>query len=173
MNKKIPIVMGAVILAIIVTTIYVTQTGSKVNTISEITSNVTTGFNQTAMLERGDIAMGFNQSKIHHHFMSTSTGGEIMIMSTNMSDTQTINEIKSHVKDIQYEFSQGNFTKPFYIHDQIVPGTDIMTAKKDLIQYSINDIDGGSALILTTNDTELLNAIQQFMDFQSSQHMGH
>ena len=139
------------------------------------TTNTTnmTGFNQTEMLERGDIAMGFNQSLIHHHFMATTTGGEIMIMSTNMSDIKTINEIKSHVKDIQYEFSQGNFTKPFYIHAQDVPGTDVMTAKKDLIQYSIKDIDGGSVLILSTNDTELLNAIQKFMSFQSSQHMGH
>ena len=137
------------------------------------TSNTTEIFNQTTMLERGNIAMGFNQTRIHHHFMSTTTGGEIMIMSENMSDVQTINEIKSHVKDIQYEFSQGNFTKPLYIHDQIVPGTDIMTAKKNLINYSIKDIDGGSVLILTTNDTQLLNAMQQFMNFQSSQHMGH
>ena len=137
------------------------------------TTNTTEGFNQTAMLERGNVAMGFNQTMIHHHFMATSTGGEIMIMSTNMSDTQTINEIKSHAKDIQYEFSQGNFTKPFYIHAQIVPGTDIMTAKKNLINYSIKNVDGGSALILTTNDTALLDAIQQFMNFQSSQHMGH
>ena len=173
MNKKIPIVAGAVILVIIVVTINFVQLGSKGNTISETASNITTGFNQTAMLERGNMAMGFNQSKIHHHFMATSTGGEIMIMSINMSDTQTINEIRSHVKDIQYEFSQGNFTKPFYIHAQVVPGTDVMTAKRDLIQYSIKDIDGGSILILTTNDTELLDAIQQFMNFQSSQHMGH
>ena len=173
MNKKIPIVAGAVILVIIVVTINFVQPGSKGNTINETTSNVTAGFNQTAMLERGNMAMGFNQSKIHHHFMATSKGGEIMIMSINMSDTQAINEIRSHVKDIQYEFSQGNFTKPFYIHAQVVPGTDVMTAKRDLIQYSIKDIDGGSILILTTNDTELLDAIQQFMNFQSSQHMGH
>jgi len=131
------------------------------------------GFNQTAMLERGNVAMGFNQSMIHHHFMAMTTGGEIMIMSANMSDTKTVNEIRSHVEEIQHEFSQGNFTKPFYIHAQNVPGTDVMTAKKNLIQYSIKDFNGGSALILTTNDTELLNAIQQFMNFQSSQHMSH
>ncbi|HJU14486.1 MAG TPA: hypothetical protein VJ792_08545 [Candidatus Nitrosotalea sp.] len=141
---------------------------------SNIANQTKTGeFNQTAMLERGDVAMGFNQSMIHHHFMATSTGGEIMIMSTNMSDAKTIDEIRSHVREIQYEFSQGNFTKPFYIHAQSVPGTDVMTAKKNLIQYSVNDIDGGSVLILTTNDSELLRAIQQFMDFQSAQHMGH
>ncbi len=169
MNSRLLIISGAVAAAIVIAAYFVplgykTESANPANT---------TGFNQTAMLERGNVEMGFNQSLIHHHFMATSTGGEIMIMSTDMNDTKTINEIRSHVRDIQYEFSQGNFTKPFYIHAQVVPGTDIMTAKKDLIQYSVKDIDGGSALILTTNDTELLNAIQQFMDFQSSQHMGH
>lgn len=155
------------------TFVYFGLTGSKVTSVSQSPSNITTSFNQTAMLERGNVAMGFNQTKIHHQFMAAPTGGEIMIMSTNMSDTENINEIRSHVKDIQYEFSQGNFTKPFYIHAQVVPGIDIMTAKKNFIQYSIKDIDGGSVLILTTNDTKLLNAIKQFMDFQSSQHMSH
>jgi len=170
LNKKILII---IIVAISVTAMAVYLLPSNYKTASNQIPNTTEISNQTAMLERGNVAMGFNQTKIHHHFMSTTTGGEIMIMSENMSDLQTINEIKSHVKDIQYEFSQGNFTKPLYIHDQIVPGTDIMTAKKNLINYSIKDIDGGSVLILTTNDTQLLNAIQQFMNFQSSQHMGH
>ncbi len=167
MNFKIPIIVGIVIFVII---IFYSTSSNIQHAINPV--NITDS-NQTAMLERGDIAMGFNQSMIHHHFMATKTGGEIMIMSTNMSDTKTINEIRSHVKDIQYEFSQGNFTKPFYIHAQVVPGTDIMTAKKNMIQYSIEDIDGGSVLILRANNTELLDAIQQFMNFQSTQHMGH
>lgn len=170
LNKKILVIVTMIIIFVISTMAYFLPASHR--TVNQ-TTNTTGGFNQTAMLERGNIAMGFNQSMIHHHFMSTTTGGEIMIMSENMSDVQTINEIKNHVKDIQYQFSQGNFTKPFYIHAQIVPGTDIMAAKKDLINYSIKDIDGGSVLILTTNDTQLLNAIQQFMNFQSSQHMGH
>ena len=163
MNKKILIII-VIVAVFIMATVYFLPSNYK-TTVNQ-TTNATESFDQTAMLERGNVAMGFNQTKIHHHFMSTTTGGEIMIMSENMSDVQTINEIKSHVKDIQYEFSQGNFTKPFYIHAQIVPGTDIMTAKMNLIHYSIKDIDGGSILILTTNDTELLNAIQQFMNFQ-------
>lgn len=170
LNKKILAIVTIIVISVIATMAYFLPTSHR--TVNQ-TTNTTGGFNQTAMLERGNIAMGFNQSMIHHHFMSTTTGGEIMIMSENMSDVQTINEIKNHVKNIQYQFSQGNFTKPFYIHAQIVPGTDIMAAKKDLINYSIKDIDGGSVLILTTNDTQLLNAIQQFMNFQSSQHMGH
>jgi len=125
------------------------------------------------MMERGDVAMGFDQTKIEHRFVTTDTGGEIMITALDANDAKTISEIRTHVEDIQHEFSQGNFTKPFFIHAQIVPGTQIMTAKKDLIQYSTRQIEGGEVLILTANDPELLDAIKQFMDFQSSQHMGH
>ncbi len=169
LDKKILIITAIVAISILSTAYFLPSYNSTVNP----TANTTKSFNQTAMLERGNMVMGFNQTMIHHHFMSTATGGEIMIMSTNQSDIKTINEIRSHVKEIQYEFSAGNFTKPFYIHAQIVPGTNVMTAKKDLINYSIKDIDGGSILVLTTNDTQLLDAIQQFMNFQSSQHMGH
>ena len=133
----------------------------------------TTQENISSMMERGDIAMGFNQTKIMHHFMSTPIGGEIMIVAINENDTKTISEIRAHVKDIEYEFSQGNFTKPFFIHDQIVPGSQAMAENKDKIQYSTMQIDRGSVLILATNDTDLLYSIQQFMDFQSSQHIGH
>ena len=169
MNKKISIVVTIIAISILIATYFLPNYKGTVSP----NENTTSGFNQTAMMERGNVAMGFNQTMIHHHFMSTTTGGEIMIMSTNQTDVKTINEIRSHVKEIQYEFSQGNFTKPFYIHAQIVPGTDVMTAKKDLIHYSVKDIDGGSVLMLTANDTQLLTAIHQFMNFQSSQHMGH
>lgn len=169
MGTKTLLVSGIIVAVVMISTAYLMP----INFGSNTNSASTGGFNQTAMLKRGDVEMGFNQSLIHHHFMATTSGGEIMILSTNMSDTTTIREIRSHVREIQYDFSKGNFTKPFYIHAQVVPGTDVMAAKKDLIQYSVKDIDGGSALILTANDTDLLNAIRQFMNFQSSQHMGH
>lgn len=48
-----------------------------------------------------------------------------------------------------------------------------MTEKKDLIKYSTKDLDNDAILILTTDDNELLQAIQQFMEFQDSAHHGH
>ncbi|HEX5187422.1 MAG TPA: hypothetical protein VFV86_11085 [Nitrososphaeraceae archaeon] len=127
----------------------------------------------TSMLERGDVAMGFNQSKISHQFKSTSSGGEIWITALNNSDIETIKQIKNHISVIQKEFSSGNFTKPFYIHVKDVPGTKIMSEKKDLIDYSINEIDNGATLILEAKDKELLDAIHQFMAFQGTEHTGH
>lgn len=128
---------------------------------------------QEAMLERGNIAMGFDQNKIMHHFISTSTGGRIMIVALNDNDLETITQIEQHIIDIQKEFSRGNFAKPFFIHDQEVPGTEVMAAKKDLIGYTTQQLDNGAVLVLTTDDKELQGAIQQFMNFQAREHTGH
>ena len=93
------------------------------------------------MMERGDIAMGLNQDKIAHQFIGKPVGGEIIITALNESDSQTISQIKNHVLDIQKEFSEGNFTKPFYIHAQEVPGTKVMTEKKHLIKYDMLEMN--------------------------------
>jgi hypothetical protein len=126
-----------------------------------------------SMMERGDIAMGFNQNKIEHNFMSTSSGGAIVITALNINDTETIQQIKDHTLDIQKEFLQGNFTKPFFIHAEEVPGTKVMTEKKDLINYSTWNLRNGSILILDTRDGEVTNAIHQFMNYQGNQHHGY
>ena len=177
---KIVAIIGIAAVAALLTLVLISSstTNSKTaQTTSQVSSppivQASNSFNQTAMLDRGNTAMGFDQNKIMHHFMATPTGGLIMVVTLNNSDTQTIQRIQSHIGDIQQEFSQGNFTKPFYIHDQNVPGTDVMTQKKDLIKYSVQNLDNGATLALTTNDTELLQAIQQFMSFQGMQHHGH
>jgi DNA replication protein DnaD len=131
--------------------------------------------NMTMMeiIERGDIAMGFNQNKITHHFVAMPDGGKIIITALNSTDRQTINQIKNHIPDIQKEFSEGNFTKPFFIHAQEVPRAEIMSEKKDLVKYSIQETNNGSSLLLSTNDKELVDAIKYFMQFQTRQHYGH
>jgi hypothetical protein len=126
-----------------------------------------------SMMERGNMAMGFNQNKIRHNFESSPTGGKIVITALHNNDTETIKQIRHHTMDIQREFSQGNFTKPFFIHAQRVPGAKVMSEKKDLIKYSVLDIKNGSALVLTTTNKQLIDAIGQFMIFQAIAHNGH
>jgi hypothetical protein len=126
-----------------------------------------------SMMERGDIAMGFSQNKIAHDFRSTPTGGEIMITALDPNDTETTKQIKNHVLDIQKDFTKGNFSKPFFIHAKEVPGTKVMTEKRNLIEYVTKNIINGSILILDTTDGEVINAIHHFMNYQGSQHRGH
>ena len=127
----------------------------------------------TQMMQRGNLAMGFDQSKIAHEFSSTKDGGQIKITALDEKDTNTINQIKSHTRDIQNDFTEGNFTKPFFIHSESVPGTDAMTQNKDQIQYKIQDLKNGSTLLLITNNSSLVSSINQFMTYQSTEHIGH
>lgn len=129
--------------------------------------------NITQMMQRGNLAMGFDQSKIAHEFSSTKDGGQIKITALDEKDNNTINQIKSHTRDIQNDFTEGNFTKPFFIHAESVPGTDAMTQNKDQIQYKIQDLKNGSILLLITNNSSLVSSINQFMTYQSTEHIGH
>jgi hypothetical protein len=129
--------------------------------------------NQTEMLKRGDIAMEFNQSKISHQFVITPNGGQIKISALNNNDNQTVSQIKDHIRNIQKEFSEGNFNRSSFIHATTVPGTEVMTDKRNLIDYSIIEMNNGSSLILESNDTEVIDAISQFMEFQAIEHRGH
>lgn len=158
----------------------VTENNMAESSLSPHSTNETHNVNQssmdmtmmTKMMERGNIAMGFNQNKIAHHFAVIPNGGSITITSLNSNDTQTINQIRTHIMNIQKDFSEGNFTKPLFIHAQEVPGTDVMTKKKDLIKYNILELRNGSNLVLTTNDEELMDAISQFMKYQATAHVG-
>jgi hypothetical protein len=96
-----------------------------------------------------------------------------MIVALDSNGKETISQIRTHVLDIQQEFSRGNFTKPFFIHAQEVPGTKVMMEKKDLIRYSVDDMNNGAVLVLTTDDKKLLQAIQEFMAFQGQEHHNH
>lgn len=139
-----------------------------------VNQSLSTSFPSTmSMMERGDIVMGFNQNKIVHNFRSAPTGGEIMITALDTYDTETIDQIKNHALNIQRDFSKGNFTKPFFIHAEEVPGTKIMTENKGLIKYSTEDLGNGSILFLDTKDDEVINAIHESMNYQGSQHYGH
>ena len=129
--------------------------------------------NMTQMMQRGNLAMGFDQSKIAHEFSTTKSGGQIKITALDEKDNNTINQIKSHTRDIQNDFTEGNFTKPLFIHAESVPGTDAMTQNKDQIQYKIQDLKNGSILLLITNNSSLVSSINQFMTYQSTEHTGH
>ncbi|HYG00769.1 MAG TPA: hypothetical protein VD815_11795 [Candidatus Saccharimonadales bacterium] len=129
--------------------------------------------NMTQMMQRGNLAMGFDQTKIAHEFSPTEDGGQIKIIALDENDNQTISQIRSHTRDIQSDFAEGNFTKPFFIHAESVPGTDAMTQNKDQIQYKIQDLKNGSILLLITNNTSLINSINEFMAYQSTEHKGH
>jgi hypothetical protein len=170
------IVSGMIIITNSITDVSYSQNHSSntlQNNLSGSNLSNSSSHNTTKMMQRGNIAMGFDQNNISHEFTATTDGGQIKITALDDKDEQTITQIQTHTRDIQMDFTEGNFTKPFYIHAQSVPGTDQMSQNKEQIQYQIQDLKNGSILMLFTNDSSLVDSINQFMTFQSTEHTGH
>ncbi len=82
------------------------------NDSSTTVSNKPPNNDTEAMLQRGNIAMGFNQDKITHKFVPTVNGGEIIIMPVNTSDTNALNQITSMLKISKMTFQMVTLLSP-------------------------------------------------------------
>ena len=74
------------------------------------------------------------------------------------------------MREIAREFQDGDFVRPFMVHDTVVPGTAVMKAKRGAISYSSGDSPRGGYVRITTRDPDALHAIHEFLAFQRREH---
>lgn len=119
--------------------------------------------------ERGGRYMGVDQEQSAHRFDSLEDGGRIELVSTT-GDSADVAAIRRHFEMIAGQFRQGDFRTPFAVHDEPVPGTEVMQAKRATIRYEIERLPGGAALRLRTSDPDAVAAIHTFMAYQRREH---
>jgi hypothetical protein len=132
------------------------------------------------MQGRGEMAMGFSQTKTTHHFLIKPDGGVIRVEAndvqkndakdTDVQKNDSRDEIRMHLAHIAKSFAAGDFDIPMFVHDQVPPGVPVMRAKKDQIQYRYEETSQGGQVVITTADAEALAAIHDFLDFQIREH---
>ena len=127
-----------------------------------------TGF--AAMQARGRMVMGVDQYTSTHVFEDLPDGGRIVLERPDTSDTAGIDAIRAHMRAIASAFRAGDFTKPFQVHAQVVPGTDIMTARAAAIDYEAVDRPRGAEVRILTRDSGAVSAIHAFLAFQRGAH---
>src|SRR5579862_8083762 len=91
---------------------------------------------QLEVEKHGDEAMGFPHDKTTHHFRLYSDGGAIEVTANDGKDSQNKQAIQSHLKHIATMFSNGEFSIPMFVHDQVPPGVPAMKEKRAEISYS-------------------------------------
>jgi hypothetical protein len=74
----------------------------------------------------GDEAMGFPHDKTTHHFLLYSDGGAIEVTVNDNKDSENLQAIRSHLTHIVTMFSNGEFSIPMLVHDQVPPGVPAM-----------------------------------------------
>ena len=133
-----------------------------------------TGMTQQQMDEmnkRGDKHMGFDHTKTTHHFLLAKNGGAIRVEANDLKDTQSRDQIRKHLHHISMMFSDGNFNTPMLIHEKTPPGSELMSKLKSEIRYEFKETEKGAEIIISSENTEALTAIHDFLRFQIKEHM--
>lgn len=123
-----------------------------------------------AMQARGEHVMGVDQYTSAHVFEDLPDGGRVLLDRDDPIDTVGIKAIRAHMRDIAAAFRAGDFAKPFEVHAQTVPGTAMMTAKRDAISYEVLDRPQGGEVRMKSADPAAIAAIHAFLEFQRQQH---
>ncbi len=125
---------------------------------------------QADVEKHGDEAMGFPHDKTTHHFRLYSDGGTIEVTVNDCKDSQNMQAIRSHLSHIVTMFSNGEFSIPMFVHDQVPPGVPVMKEKRAEISYSFEELSAGGRVRIKTPNPDALKAIHQFLRFQIEEH---
>ena len=123
-----------------------------------------------AMQSRGAHVMGVDQYTSAHVFEDLPDGGRVVLDRDDAVDTAAIATIRAHMRDIATVFRAGDFTKPFQVHAQAVPGTAVMRERRATISYEAIDRPRGGEVRIRSNDSVAVRAIHEFLEFQRQQH---
>ena len=125
---------------------------------------------QADVEKHGDEAMGFPHDKTTHHFRLYSDGGAIEVTTNDGKDSQNTQAIQSHLKHIATMFSNGEFSIPMFVHDQVPPGVPVMKEKRAEISYSFEELPAGGRVRIKPANPDALKAIHEFLRFQIGDH---
>jgi hypothetical protein len=114
--------------------------------------------------------MGVDQYTSQHVFEDLLDGGRIILEREDSTDTAAIAQIRSHMREILADFTRGDFSKPFGVHAQQVPGTVVMAERRDSLTYEVFDRPKGAELRIMTSDAVALKAVHEFLAFQRMDH---
>ena len=123
-----------------------------------------------AVDQRGDKVMGFSHEKTRHTFRLIADGGAIEVRAKDAGDAGSIAAIRAHLKEIEKDFNDADFTKPDQIHGKLPDGTDVMKELRAEIEYRFEEIAGGARIRIESKNAKAIDAVHRFLRFQIDDH---
>lgn len=126
---------------------------------------------QAEVVERGKDIMPFNLKATTHVFTKTPEGGIQRVMVKDLSDVSQTKLVREHLRAINQQFLNGDFSGPSHIHGQDMPGlAELDSAKPGQIVIDYREVEGGGELEYKTADATMVVALRQWFDAQLSDH---
>jgi hypothetical protein len=128
------------------------------------------GAARPALSQTPDKAFATMQALGTHRFDDLADGGRIAL-SRHSADPAGVRAVREHLAQIARAFAAGDFRVPGLVHSgKVVPGTDVMAAKRGRIDYQFSPTPGDGEVRIRTSDPEALEAIHAFLAFQRREH---
>jgi hypothetical protein len=108
-----------------------------------------------------------------HEFVATPEGGRIVMQrdARAAEDSGAVAKIRDHIADIARRFTTGDFRlPPGGASAAAVPGTDVMTAKRDVITYAARPLARGAEVVITSRDPEAIKGVHAYLAFHEREH---
>jgi hypothetical protein len=122
------------------------------------------------MLEAGNHAMGFDQTRTFHHFRLLPNGGVIEVHVNDPADDDSRRKIAAHLEHIGHQFSAGDFAASLATHGEEPPGVVTLKRLHGRVQYAFVGTPVGGRVRIATDDTEALTAVHAFLRYQIREH---
>ncbi len=116
--------------------------------------------------------MGVHQYTSTHTFDNLPDGGRITLQ-RNGDDSAGTAVIREHLQDIQQLFTAGDFRIRAMVHDRVVPGTAVMSERRERLRFTYRKLPHGGEVQIHTTDAEALAAVHAFLEFQRIDHGAH
>lgn len=126
---------------------------------------------QADVATRGKDVMPFSLKATTHVFTKTAEGGTQRVVAKAALDSVQVKLVRQHLKEIQQQFRQGDFSGPTHIHGQEMSGlAELKAAKPGEIAIDYRNVTGGAELLYKTSNATLMTALHQWFDSQLSDH---
>ena len=126
---------------------------------------------QADVARRGADVMPFNLAATQHVFTRTADGGTQRVVARQTGDAAQVRLVRQHLREIEGQFRQGDFSGPAHIHGADMPGlAQLQAAPRGAVAISYRDVPGGAELAYRTADQALVGAVHAWFDAQVSDH---
>lgn len=126
---------------------------------------------QAEVAQRGPDVMPFSLKDTTHFFTKSNHGGTQRVIAKDVSDPTQTRLVREHLRDIQGQFLQGDFSGPSHIHGNEMPGlSQLKAAQPGQLTIEYRELPGGAELTYQTSNSDLVSALHRWFDAQLSDH---
>jgi len=126
---------------------------------------------QAEVAKRGGEVMPFSLEATTHIFTKTAEGGTQRVVAKRASDSKQIQLVRGHLREIEEQFKNGDFSGPSQIHGTDMPGlAELKAAQPGQIAIDYKNVKRGAELTFRTQDPKLVAALHKWIDAQLSDH---